>query len=268
MEMREYYQSSKWAEKRNARLKIDGFKCAKCGFTRALEIHHINYERFGDEDVSRDLITLCKKCHQEVEEQKRRINPVVKAEHHKVYLAGKITCNGWRENFGDYRNNGYSQSLLWLDVKNDLSRREYDVNDNLIITGPFFISCDHGCYHGKNTHGVGLNKFVEYEDGTIDWYGCCGSGEKPPCTEEEVLNICKSQIDRAEIVFAYIDCRDCFGTLAEIGYAHAKGKTIIIKFKDDDLERDMWFISKMQQKTTDVSDWWIHEQLISKIKED
>lgn len=262
MEMREYYQSSKWAEKRNARLKIDGFKCAKCGFTRALEVHHINYERFGDEDVSRDLITLCKKCHQEVEEQKRRINPVIKREHHSVYLAGKISCGGWRNvMFSKYRDN--SIHGLTIDEIEPLP-----INESLTITGPFFISCDHGCYHGKNTHGVGLNKFVEYEDGTIDWYGCCGSGEEPPYTEEEVLNICKSQIDRAEIIFAYIDCQDCFGTLAEIGYAHAKGKTTIIKFKNDDLERDMWFISKMQQKKTDVSDWWIREQLISKIKED
>ena len=58
--MVDYYKSPGWAAKRNERLRIDGYKCAKCGFTRALEVHHINYERFGDEDVGRDLITLCK----------------------------------------------------------------------------------------------------------------------------------------------------------------------------------------------------------------
>jgi len=67
----DYYNTPEWAEKRNARLKLDGFKCAKCGFTRALEVHHINYERFMHEDVARDLITLCKKCHKEIEEQKK-----------------------------------------------------------------------------------------------------------------------------------------------------------------------------------------------------
>lgn len=260
MDMNEYYQSSKWAEKRNARLKIDGFKCAKCGFTRALEVHHINYERFGDEDVHRDLITLCKKCHHEIEDQKRKTNPIVnKAEHHTVYLAGKIRQNGWREMISGYR---CGDSIAY-------SPEVYDglvINENLTVTGPFFIACDHGCYHGKSTHGVGVNKFIH--DGGRFWrYGCCGDGEVP-FTEDEVVMICKAQIDKAEIVFAYIDCQDCFGTLAEIGYAHAKGKTIIIKFKDYDLEEDMWFISKMQQKKTDVSDWWIQEQLISKIKED
>jgi hypothetical protein len=264
MEMREYYQSSKWAEKRNARLKIDGFKCAKCGFTRALEVHHINYERFGDEDVSRDLITLCKKCHQEVEEQKRRINPVIKREHHSVYLAGKISCGGWRNvMFSEYRDHSVGK----------LTIAEIDplpINESLTITGPFFISCDHGCYHGDGLHGVGawegdLDDLMFRNHGVpTDWPGCGDLG----FSKRKVVNLCKKQIDEAEIVFVYIDCRDCFGTLAEIGYAHAKGKSIIIKFKDDDLERDMWFISKMQQKKTDVSDWWIREQLISKIKED
>lgn len=253
MEMKEYYQSSKWAEKRNARLKIDGFKCAKCGFTRALEVHHINYERFGDEDVHRDLITLCKKCHNEIEDQKRQTNPIInKAEHHTVYLAGKIRHDGWRNRaFNQYRDHNLA----------DMEFKSLIINGNLTITGPFFISCDHGCYHGDGTHGVGA---VRTLDGEEYLGGCLGAY----FDRDDVLKICKAQIDIAEIVFAYIDCQDCFGTLAEIGYAHAKGKTIIIKFKNGDLERDMWFISKMQQKTTDVSDWWIHEQLLSKIKED
>lgn len=258
MNMNEYYNSEKWAMKRNDRLKLDGFKCAKCGFTRALEVHHINYERFGDEDVSRDLITLCKKCHHEIEDQKNKVNPVInRYEHHTVYLAGKIRQSGWRENICGYRCGGHTDSYGFYD--------DLVINGNLTVTGPFFISCDHGCYHGENSHGVGVAQYYYTdEDGRKHIYEPC-MGEY--FTQDEVLTVCKNQIDKAEIIFAYIDCRDCFGTLSEIGYAHAKGKTII-KFKNDDLERDMWFISKMQQKKTNVSDWWIHEQLLSKIKED
>lgn len=263
MEMNDYYQTQKWAEKRNARLKLDGYKCAKCGFTRALEVHHINYERFGDEDVSRDLITLCKKCHQEIEDQKRKTNPIInKSEHHTVYLAGKIRQNGWREGICGYRCGQHYEST------------DFDkyllVNNNLTVTGPFFISCDHGCYHGERTHGVGVNKYWPHhyvDNNDAERYGCCGDGYVP-FTEDDVIEICKSQIDKAEIVFAYIDCKDCFGTLAEIGYAHARGKTIIILFKDEVLKRDMWFIDKLQQRTINVSEWWIQNQIISKIKED
>lgn len=251
--MEDYYRSPKWAEKRTERLKLDGFRCAKCGFTRALEVHHINYERFGNEDVSRDLITLCKKCHNEIENQKQKINPIVDPkEHHSVYLAGKIRANGWRELICGYR--------CGLDLDIDNPYEELEVNINLTITGPFFISCDHGCYHGDESHGVGAERIINGE--RCD--GCLGNF----FTKNEVFNICKSQIDKSEIVFAYIDCLDCFGTLAEIGYAHAKEKTIIIQFSSDMLKETMWFIDKMQQRTCKVSDEWIEKQLLSKLKEE
>ena len=85
----DYYKSTTWAKKRSERLRLDGYKCAKCGFTRALEVHHITYDRLFHEDVSRDLITLCKQCHNKIETQKKTLNPFnIPAEHHSVYLAG------------------------------------------------------------------------------------------------------------------------------------------------------------------------------------
>ena len=241
-----YYKSPLWAAKRNERLRIDGYRCAKCGFTRALEVHHINYDRLYNEDVSRDLITLCKKCHNEIETQKKTINPFQKpAEHHSVYLAGKIRPNDWRNNFCNYR----GIPLYPMDIANGYEEK---VNDHLTITGPFFIACDHGCYHGEGQHGVGAN------------YGGCMSSY---FSRDDVFKICKSQIDKAEIVFAYIDCRDCYGTLAEIGYANAIGKDVIIFFRNDYLKEEMWFIDKMQRNTGIASSEWIEKQLTSRFKE-
>lgn len=237
----EYYQSPAWQEKRSERLKIDGFKCAKCGFTRALEVHHINYERIYNEDVNRDLITLCKKCHNEIEAQKKAINPIP-AEHHFVYLAGKISKYDWRGAFYDYRS-----------VSLPFTEREYTekVNDNLSVTGPFFISCDHGCYHGEQEHGAGATSG-----------GCMGDYY----TRNDVFEICKSQIAKAEIVVAYIDCRDCYGTIAEIGYAHAIGKDIFIIFANAELKEEMWFVDKMQRNTEIASPTWISEQIYTRFK--
>ena len=245
--LNDYYNSSSWANKRSKRLKIDGFKCAKCGFTRALEVHHINYERLGHEDVSRDLITLCKKCHNEIEEQKKVLNPIKKEiEHHSVYLAGKIHKNGWRTSYGTISPEYESVELL-------ASEFEYDVNDEMTVTGPVFIECDHGCYHGTGSHGVGA-----------DGWGCGGH----EICREDVLYICKSQIDRAEILFAYIDCTDCYGTIAEIGYAHANDKDIIIVFNNEELREEMWFVDKMQRNTGIASHEWMKKHLISKLKEE
>ena len=90
----EYYSSQAWAKKRSERLVLDGFKCAKCGFTRALEVHHINYERFMHEDVSRDLITLCKKCHREIEKQKslqdKTLTPLTNGAYHFIVKSHSI----------------------------------------------------------------------------------------------------------------------------------------------------------------------------------
>ena len=254
--LKNYYSSPAWAAKRTERLKIDGFRCAKCGFTRALEVHHINYDRFGHEDVSRDLITLCKKCHSEIEAQKEEVNPIARPEHHSVYLAGKISFHDWRERF-----TGYGMAFWEHLAPNELAERFEYVNDKLTVTGPFFISCDHGCYHGDGKHGVGAVESLHSDD---EWGGCMGNYY----SRHNVLDICKRQIDRAEIVFAYINCDDCYGTLAEIGYAHAKGKDIVIAFGNEKLRREMWFADKMQQRTGDISERWIKEQLLTPIQKE
>lgn len=165
-------------------------------------------------------------------------------ENHSVYLAGKISPNDWRNRFCNYRGLFNAEEI-----------KEFDpviVNDNLSITGPFFISCDHGCYHGEGKHGMGA-----------DWGGCEGIY----FTREDVLGICTVQILAADIMFAYIDCRDCYGTLAEIGFAYSFNKDVVIVFANPELKEEMWFIDKMQHRTGEVSDEWIEEQLISRFKE-
>jgi len=63
-----YLNSQKWANKRKLRLKIDNNKCTKCGNNSNLHIHHLTYERGGDENIETDLITLCDICHSEIHE--------------------------------------------------------------------------------------------------------------------------------------------------------------------------------------------------------
>ena len=59
---REYLQSEAWKKIRALRLKIDGYRCAKCGTAKNLAVHHVTYERLGHEDID-DLLTLCSDCH-------------------------------------------------------------------------------------------------------------------------------------------------------------------------------------------------------------
>jgi hypothetical protein len=63
----EYISSSPiWQKKRAERLEIDGHRCVVCkhdGSEYRLEVHHLTYDNFGDEDVLYDLVTTCKRCH-------------------------------------------------------------------------------------------------------------------------------------------------------------------------------------------------------------
>lgn len=66
----EYFKTDAWQEKRKQRLKIDGYKCALCGKSEKLEVHHLTYKSFGNENVESDLISLCKECHDFAHENK------------------------------------------------------------------------------------------------------------------------------------------------------------------------------------------------------
>jgi len=161
----------------------------------------------------------------------------------KIYFAGKISKNDWR-------NTLTKKSLVTagpLDDVETVCKHEY--------VGPFFMSCDHGCFHGHSSHGLTQRGYG----------GCCASNDgfsgSTGFTRDVIANNCLRWIDYADIVFAWINTKDCFGTLAEIGYAHAKNKPIWLVYSDVlfniKLEwptniipdrHDMWFIDQMAEK--------------------
>ena len=58
----EYLKSEWWQQLRTKRLKFDNWRCCMCGTGENLSVHHVTYERLGNEDLN-DLITLCRDCH-------------------------------------------------------------------------------------------------------------------------------------------------------------------------------------------------------------
>jgi len=150
-----------------------------------------------------------------------------------VYLAGKITSNGWRQEIFDMRNTFCGDD--YDEIKLSTIQIRYNFKTN--ITGPFFLGCDHGCYHGENSHGVGIQCPN----------GCYGENT---LTEKQVYDICTRQINNSNVVFAYIDENTCYGTLWEIGYAKAKGKHIDIVFDNEKLMSNMWFICQAADTVT------------------
>lgn len=73
----DYLQSPDWKKKRGKRLQYDQGRCQNCGAVLHLQVHHLSYDRLGDERVKSDLKTLCVDCHRKVERLKRRKRRVI-----------------------------------------------------------------------------------------------------------------------------------------------------------------------------------------------
>ena len=58
----EYIKSEAWKKKAKQRKELDNYKCVKCGKTHPIEVHHLNYDTLGHEDMD-SLISLCSYCH-------------------------------------------------------------------------------------------------------------------------------------------------------------------------------------------------------------
>jgi hypothetical protein len=58
-----YLESPEWLERRRAVLLRAGDRCELCRFRQATQVHHLTYERIGDEWLS-DLIAVCRDCHE------------------------------------------------------------------------------------------------------------------------------------------------------------------------------------------------------------
>lgn len=161
----------------------------------------------------------------------------------KVYLAGKISPNGWRQKIVDIRNNFYD-----FDCYKDPSwyKTLLKFDEEIYITGPYFMSCDHSCYHGEGSHGVGVGVT-----------GMCGCPEcnGPKMSEKDVIKICELQIFRSDIIFAFINDNSCYGSLFELGLAKALGKKIIVVFDNDKRKKDMWFIGENADYSTSIDEF-------------
>jgi 5-methylcytosine-specific restriction endonuclease McrA len=60
-----YLESEAWQQKRGLVLKRANWMCEGCGKNRANQVHHLTYERVGDEMLF-DLVAICKECHDKI----------------------------------------------------------------------------------------------------------------------------------------------------------------------------------------------------------
>lgn len=64
-EYENYIHSSAWRKRRERALQLGHYRCAKCGSTTSLQVHHLSYQHLGHE-LDNELVVLCAACHREV----------------------------------------------------------------------------------------------------------------------------------------------------------------------------------------------------------
>lgn len=158
----------------------------------------------------------------------------------KIYLAGKIGKHDWRNTIVS------PDALEFINnFSGSLSPEEWPVTKRAIFgthdyTGPYFVACDHGCYHGETSHGAGLNG------------AGCGSSLSDK-SRLSVFMACRAAIAQSDLVFAYINSLDAYGTFVEIGMAHAMNKPICLLIDLDTYERSM-----KESGTGHCDDSWLY----------
>lgn len=147
-----------------------------------------------------------------------------------IYLAGKISKNDWRHQIV----NGLRRVSRSFFGYSDINEIKWPILKNSIFkyfhyTGPYFIGCDHGCFHDSHSHGWANE-------------GDCGDTASED-SYYAVYELCKTAIHNSDLVFAWIDSTESYGTFAEIGYAAGLKKTIVTAFEKN--IPDLWFINQM-----------------------
>lgn len=139
----------------------------------------------------------------------------------KIYLAGKITKKGWRE-----RLVWNLHGSTWADAPLDFAGHLY--------TGPFFVACDHGCYHVPTGHGS-INTGLK----------ACGD-DFSTITRGEVHRRCLAAIDDCDVLLAWISEHQCYGTIAEIQYALLQGRKVVVAIAPKiatPTRNEFWFVT-------------------------
>lgn len=229
----EYLASREWGLLRERVRERCGGVCERCKKSPMYAVHHLTYIRKYRERLE-DLQGLCEPCHA-YKHGKSDHDPLTPPklilrgkEVRNVYLAGKVSdSHSWRESLvsGDMVSNYYADGVTpkWPPVGACHIRLKSGLVFN--YTGPF--------YTGQNSH-----------EPDFDYLHCnstdhnCGDG---------ILDKCLDRITTSDLVFAYIDTADCYGTIAELGYAKAMNKSIWIA--GPKWQHDFWFVYKMADAT-------------------
>jgi hypothetical protein len=158
----------------------------------------------------------------------------------RVYFAGKINKNCWRHVLvPGLRDHHWGLGPIRL--------------EHLTYVGPFFVGCDHGCYHQPKSHGAVT--------------GCWPDRD---AERMAVIDRCTSGVDQCDVFLAYIDALDCYGTVAEIERAIIGNKYVVVAFAPGTAtpkNNEFWFTTSRAHRVEFGVEFSNLQQLVSSVLE-
>ena len=227
-----YLCSREWSVlKESVKLRSRG-KCERCTLNPMDHVHHLTYARKYAERLE-DLQACCKKCHEFIH-GKSDVDPAddrpveipwCRRKVKSFYLAGKITGTNWRDEivsgWSDPRSESFGshdcESGLWRDVQSGCTV----MGIALRYAGPWWKDVLGG--HGVASSNSGPHAYGDEYMGLDDY-----AMRQYAADRKEVRDNVVRSVSRADMVFAWIDSGDCYGTIFEIGYARALNKVVVV----------------------------------------
>lgn len=226
-----YLCSREWSVLKESVKERSRGVCERCTLNKMDHVHHLTYSRKYAE-VLGDLQACCRECHDFIH-GKSDYDP---AEYRPVtipwcgrkvktfYLAGKITGTQWRDEivsgWSDARSEAYSDAIqdgLWLCVRSGATA----CGISLDYCGPWWMDMCGG--HGTSIHNTGPHAYGDHA-AMPDEY----SVRKYAENRKQVSRNVHCSIRDSDMVFAWIDSSDCYGTIFEIGLARAQNKVVVV----------------------------------------
>lgn len=94
----DYLRSPYWATRKAQVKRLRNCRCEICASTNHLVVHHLTYNRIGEE-LDNDLLLLCERCHNETHEHQRASGCDLGVAHLKVRKFKSIDMTQKRKSY-------------------------------------------------------------------------------------------------------------------------------------------------------------------------
>jgi len=240
-----YLCSREWSVLKEAVKERSNGMCERCAINAMDHVHHMTYARKYAERIE-DLQACCKPCHEFIHGKSdfdpAQFRPVIipwcKSKVKTFYLAGKITGTAWRDEivagWSDARSTAYANAVedrLWLSVGNVTTA----CGVSLDYCGPWWKDLSGG--HASSTENSHPHACGDPFQVLDDYWERQYAEDRLEVSRNVHRTICG-----ADMLFAWIDSADCYGTIYEIGLARAQRKVVVVAVsKAFQIEAsDMW----------------------------